>query len=343
MKLSDFDYPLPESSIADRPPLKRGTSRLLALDHNNGSLTDSNYSDLPDYIRPGDLLVINNTRVIKARLQATTMDGGKRELLLLETHGQNPSPHQVEVMYRRKLHDGQALQIAGSKIEVAKIHGDGTATITSPNNIYDLADQYGSVPLPPYMHRTADSSDTERYQTVFAKTAGSVAAPTASLNLTQDILTAVQAAGATVAELTLHVGLGTFMPIRTDDITDHVMHQEYFSIPQTTVAAIQKTKTSGGRVIAVGTTVTRTLEYAASKICSGGQPSAIQGEADIFMYPGYKFELVDAMLTNFHAPHSTVLMMAAAFAGWDKLRPAYQHAVKNNYKFLSYGDSMFIY
>jgi len=200
------------------------------------------------------------------------------------------------------------------------------------------------VPLPPYMHREADANDRERYQTVFAEHNGSVAAPTASLNMTDELLAELKISGVVVAQLTLHVGLGTFMPIRVDDVTKHKMHQEYFEIPGSTIDAIRLAKKEGRRVMAVGTTVTRTLEYAKEQIL-GFQASSLEtisGEADIFIYPGYEFKIVDGLLTNYHAPQSTVLMMAAAFAGWDNLKNAYGHALKANYKFLSYGDSMLI-
>jgi len=341
MQLEDFTYHLPESAIAIHPPTKRGSTRLLVLNRNDGAITDRNYADLAALVGPNDLLVLNNTKVIRARLQAVTESGDARELLLLEKHGPAAvDPHKVHAMYRRKLHLGQHLLVGETELLVAELFDDGTATITSDADILALAEARGSVPLPPYMHRQAEPSDIERYQTVFAKQAGSVAAPTASLNLTEELLQQITAKGAHIAEITLHVGLGTFMPIRVDDVTKHKMHEEYFEIPAVTAAAIRKTKAAGGRVIAIGTTVTRTLEYAAPQLAH--TTSDISGEADIFIYPGYKFKVVDALLTNFHAPASTVLMMAAAFAGWEHLKTAYEQALKTDYKFLSYGDSMLI-
>lgn len=344
MQLADYDYDLPESAIALHPPTERGASRLLVLDKSNGKFKDDAYNNLVDYLQSGDVLVINNTRVLPARLMAKTESGDDRELLLLEKHGQSNDHHSSLVMYRRKLRTGQKLLLGDSEIVIDEIYQNGTAKISSKTDLWDLAEQRGTVPLPPYMHRDEEPGDRERYQTVFAKQKGSVAAPTASLNLTEELLQTIKAKGVLVTEVTLHVGLGTFMPIRMDDVTKHKMHQEYFEIPAQTVAAIKATKNNGGRVIAVGTTVTRTLEYAAKQIASQTSNSTkdISGEADIFIYPGYKFAVVDAMVTNFHAPHSTVLMMAAAFAGWDNLRSAYQHALANDYKFLSYGDSMLI-
>ena len=224
---------------------------------------------------------------------------------------------------------------------VEKIIGNGIALIRSERSLLDIAAEHDTVPLPPYLGRDATAADIERYQTVFAREAGSVAAPTASLNMTEDTLRQLRDKGVNVVYATLHVGLGTFLPIRVDDVAQHKMHQEYFSIPTATAAAIQSAKQSGHRVIALGTTITRTLEYAHQQILSQ-PPHDISGEADIFIYPGYKFKTIDALLTNFHMPESTVLMLTAAFAGWDKLKPAYQHAVREKYKFFSYGDSMLI-
>lgn len=340
MQLSDYQYDLPDELIADRPPEVRGTTRLLVVGRKTGALTDSRYAELADFLHPDDILVINNTKVLPARLIAQTETGAERELLLLEKHGQEADVHHMHVMYRRKLRVGQRLHVADATIIIDEIFGNGTALISSETDIWQLAEKYGSMPLPPYMHRQADESDKERYQTVFAREKGSVAAPTASLNLTQELLEKIRAKGIGVYELTLHVGLGTFMPIRSEDITQHEMHKEYFEIPSETAAAIREAKQAGRRVVVVGTTVTRTLEYAHERIM-GGDPE-INGEADIFIYPGYEFKIVDAMVTNFHAPHSTVLMMAAAFAGWDHLKAAYDHAVAEKYHFLSYGDSTFL-
>lgn len=341
MKLSDFDYKLPESAIADRPPQVRGSSRLLALSRKSGELSDTLYADLPDFLESGDVMVINTTKVIPARLIAKTETGSERELLLLEKHAGNDSHFSSKIMYRRKLRPNQKIYVGDSEIIVEEVYGNGTARISCGEDLWNLAEQKGSVPLPPYMHREADESDRERYQTVFAREKGSVAAPTASLNLTDDILVKIREKGVKICEISLHVGLGTFMPIRSNDVEKHQMHSEYFEIPLKTIETIRDTKKSGGRIIAVGTTVTRTLEYCAEEVNKTSKP--LSGEADIFIYPGYEFKIVDAMVTNFHAPHSTVLMMAAAFAGWDKLRKAYEHALKNNYRFLSYGDSMLLY
>lgn len=337
--LNDFDYELPEKLIADRPPSKRGTTRLLVLDRTSGELTHRHYPDLVEYIRPGDVVVLNNTKVIKARLQAVNNSGKQRELLLLEDH-HNTDFSRRNVLYRGKLHIGETLDVNGTPVTIEAILDGGIAEISASVNLLDLAEHVGSVPLPPYMHRQADASDTERYQTVFAKYDGSVAAPTASLNFTKKLQDAIEAKGALLAYLTLHVGLGTFLPIRTDNLTDHKMHSEYFEVPLETAQAIQAAKAHGGRVFAVGTTVARTLEYCNENVLRGS--SALSGEANIFIYPGHTFKVVDALLTNFHAPRSTVLIMAAAFAGWDNLKEAYEEAKSQDYDFLSYGDSMLI-
>jgi S-adenosylmethionine:tRNA ribosyltransferase-isomerase len=340
MELSQFNYDLPEKSIALYPPKKRGATKLLALNKNTGKINDSRYECLGDFLRPGDVLVLNNTSVLPARLKTNTEGGAERELLLLEKHGQSSEHHSSLVMYRRKIKRGQILLVGDTELVVDEVFENGTAKVHSEVDLWDLAEQKGSVPLPPYMHRNEEPGDRERYQTVFAKEKGSVAAPTASLNLTTGILQSLRDKGVEIVELTLHVGLGTFMPIRVDDVTKHKMHQEYFEIAKDAVAAIQKAKKEGRRVVAVGTTVTRTLEFCADKIMQA--PGGLCGEANIFIYPGYTFKIVDALLTNFHAPHSTVLMMAAAFAGWENLKHAYEHALENEYKFLSYGDSMLI-
>ena len=354
MELKDYTYELPEDRIAAHPPKIRGTSRLLALNRKNGEITDSFYKNIADFFEKGDLLILNDTKVIKARLFATKENGAERELVILERHSFDNDWHKHKVMYRGKLKTGNKLFVKNSspeeknqnqnskaEIVVEEILGDGIAIVSSKADLRELCENFGTVPLPPYMRRDATPLDIERYQTVFAEEKGSVAAPTASLNMTEEILYSLRKKGVEIKYLTLHVGLGTFMPIRVEKIEEHKMHQEYFSIPTATITAIQSAKQSGRRVIALGTTITRTLEYAHQQILSQ-PPHAISGEADIFIYPGYKFKTIDALLTNFHMPESTVLMLTAAFAGWDKLKPAYQYAVCEKYKFFSYGDSMLI-
>jgi S-adenosylmethionine:tRNA ribosyltransferase-isomerase len=342
MKIEDFDYALPEERIAQHPPRVRGTSRLLVVDKNTGNMQHLNYSDMLNFVSAGDVVVLNNTKVIKARLIATNVSGKTRELLLLEQHGHEFDRHHHKALYRGKIHDGEILRVDGFEIVVEKVLEGGLAEISAEVDLLKLSDKYGSVPLPPYMKRQATKEDTERYQTVFAESAGSVAAPTASLNFTEDLEEQLRAKGVKVLYLTLHVGLGTFLPIRVDDVTKHQMHSEYFEVPKETVEAIQTAKKTGNKVLAVGTTVTRTLEYCTDKIMNQ-KPQDLSGEANIFIYPGYKFQIVDLLLTNFHAPRTTVLMLAAAFAQWPHLKQAYEKAAKEKYNFLSYGDSMLIY
>lgn len=341
MKISDYDYHLPDELIADRPPEQRGTTRLLVLDKQTGEVTHRHYSDLAEYLEPGDVLVLNNTKVIKARLIAKNSDGKDRELLLIEKHGKDFGIHSHKVLYRGRIQPGEVLSVHEHEITVTEVLDGGLAIVETAESLLELADRYGEVPLPPYMKRQADQTDTERYQTVFARDAGSVAAPTASLNFTEVLEASLREKGVTIVYLTLHVGLGTFLPIRTDNVEEHQMHSEYYEIPAETVSAIQQAKQSGKKVCAIGTTVTRTLEYCADQILHE-TPQNLSGEADIFIYPGYDFKVVDQLLTNFHAPRSTVLMLTAAFAGWDHLKSAYETAVTEQYHFLSYGDSMLI-
>ena len=336
MRISDFDYSLPAELIADKPSQVRGTSRLLVLDREAGTTTDRHYADIVDYLRPGDVLVLNDTKVIKARLIVKKMNGAQREIVVLEKHSNDDNWFEHRVMYRGKLNQGDELTVGEHTLKITELLGDGIAITRSDLDLLELTDLYGKPPLPPYIKRDATTDDIERYQTVFADEPGSAAAPTASLNMTDEILKRIADKGVTIKYLTLHVGLGTFMPIRSDDVEGHKMHSEYFEVPADTVSAIKNAQ----RVVAVGTTVARTLEYCADAIKSSDD--AITGEADIFIYPGYEFKIVDALLTNFHAPRSTVLMLAATFAGWGNLKNAYKHAINEKYKLLSYGDSMFV-
>ncbi|MBR3164501.1 tRNA preQ1(34) S-adenosylmethionine ribosyltransferase-isomerase QueA [Candidatus Saccharibacteria bacterium] len=343
MLVSDFDYHLPDENIAKYPPKVRGTSRLLVLNRQTGAITDSKYQNLADFLDPGDLLILNDTRVMPARLDTTLPDGRHRELIVLEKHNSDLNT----VLYRGKLHVGDHLTVLSQAtpeedpqktsptLIISELLGNGTAKVSSDRPLAEIVEAYGSVPLPPYLHRHATTEDKQRYQTVWAKQTGSAAAPTASLNMTEKTLEKLRQKGIETATLTLHVGLGTFLPIRTENLEDHKMHSEYFQIPPETIEKIQATRKNHHRIVALGTTVARTLEYYAKT----GQTS---GEDDIFIYPGFNFQLVDALLTNFHAPKSTVLMLASAFATWENLKPAYDHAIKNHYQLLSYGDSMLI-
>lgn len=343
MKISNYDYELPENLIALRPPKVRGSSRLLVLDKNTGKVTHDKYAELDKYLNPGDVLVLNDTKVIKARLIAINKKKQTRELLLLEDH-HNTDFSKRKAIYRGKIIEGEVLMVKDYEIKIDKVLDGGICQISSSVNLLDLAEHEGSVPLPPYMHREADESDTERYQTVFAKQAGSVAAPTASLNFTKELQTKLLNKGVQITYITLHVGLGTFLPIKTDDVEDHKMHSEYFEVPEEAINIIKNAVTDRCNIVALGTTVTRTLEFLADDILSSKNEKnkKLSGECDIFIYPGYKFKLVNMMLTNFHAPKSTVLMMAAAFAGWKNLKNSYETAKQENYSFLSYGDSTLI-
>lgn len=340
MNVSDYTYELPEELVALHPPEVRGASRLLVLDRNTGSIKHQKYTDIVDFLNTDDLLVLNDTRVIKARLIATNSNSQQRELLLLEDH-HTIDPYTRKVLYRGKIKPNEKLSVGDTVVVIESVLPGGVALISCNVPLLELAEISGSVPLPPYMHRDATEEDINRYQTVFAKEPGSVAAPTASLNFTPELEKKLRAKGIKIAYLTLHVGMGTFLPIRTDDIQSHDMHSEYFEIPKETIELIQQTRVNSGRIVALGTTVARTLEFAHNQILEQ-KPENISGEADIFIYPGYKFKATDGLVTNFHAPKSTVLMLAAAFAGWDHLEHAYQEAIKEKYAFLSYGDSMLI-
>lgn len=342
MHINDFTYDLPESKIAMHPPIKRGSSRLLILNQNTGSIENKHYYNFTDYINEGDVIVLNDTKVIKARLTALSKNDKKREFLLLERHSKNPNHHLWKTIYKGKVRSNEEYYVGSSIITVKEVLGGGIATIASPDDLLLLANSHGSVPLPPYIKRHSTKEDEIRYQTEFAYSPGSVAAPTASLNFTNELQEACKTKGATIVYLTLHVGLGTFLPIRTELIQQHKMHSEYFEIPVDSVTAIQAAKKQGNKVFAIGTTVARTLEYAATNLLQN-VPQDLSGEANIFIYPGYSFKVVDGLLTNFHAPKTTVLMLAATFAGWDNLKTAYDNALQNDYRFLSYGDSMLIY
>ena len=326
--MSEYSYELPEERIAKFPPEERGSTRLLVLNRKNGEIADSYYRDLDEFLDAGDVLILNDTRVMQSRLHCALPDGRKRELVVLEKHGDEPQ----RVMYRGKLHNGDILSIDNNEIKIVKILGNGIAEVESEMPLAELAEKYGTVPLPPYLHRDATEDDKKRYQTVWAKNMGSAAAPTASLNMTEELLEKLRKKGVIIKYLTLHVGLGTFLPIRSDKVEEHKMHSEWFNIPNDTLEAI---RTHEGKIVALGTTVARTLEYY-------GKTGKTSGEDDIFIYPGFEFKVVDALVTNFHAPKSTVLMLASAFAGWDNLENAYEHAVAEKYNFLSYGDSMLI-
>ena len=338
MKLSDFHYSLPEGLIAQDPLASRGASRLLHLERPSGSRVDLTFRDLPGLLRAGDLLVFNDTKVLPARLQGRKLSGGKVEILLERILEDNTALVQIRASKspkpgsRIRLQDDTELEVQGRL--------DQFFHIRMPNGdaIMEVFVRLGHMPLPPYITRPDQASDAERYQTVYAKTPGAVAAPTAGLHFEQSMLDELQARGVSLAYLTLHVGAGTFQPVRVENIKEHRMHAEWFSLSNETVEMVRRTHKSGGRVVAVGTTSLRALETAAGE--KGLQP--FQGESRLFIYPGYKFKLVDGLITNFHLPESTLLMLVSAFAGHREIMSAYRYAVQRKYRFFSYGDAMAI-
>ncbi len=344
MKLSDFDYVLPEQLIARFPIEKRSASRLLCLNRTTGEITHRQFSDLPTLLAPHDLLVCNDTRVIPARLWGKKVSGGKVELLIERVLENDICL--AHVRGSRALQSGSRIILENNvQFEViAKEHDlcrlrcmlqEASSRYTS---IYDVLEELGEIPLPHYMSRAPDKSDLERYQTVFAKEKGSVAAPTAGLHFDQEVLQALAAKGIMRAEVTLHVGAGTFSPVRTEDIFAHRMHAERVVVSEETCAAVARAHAAGGRVIAVGTTSTRSLESASRS----GTLEPYAGETDIFIYPGFQFHCIDGLITNFHLPRSTLLMLVAAFAGYENIMRAYAEAVREAYRFFSYGDAMLI-
>ena len=338
MRTTDFDFYLTDELIAQFPATERTASKLLKLDGKTGQLRDEKFIDLPQFIAPGDLLVFNNTKVIKARLAGAKATGGQIEALIervIDTH------HALaHIKSSRSPKPGSKLLFANAfEAEVIERQDDlFLLKIHSETDLLDLLDQYGSLPLPPYITHTADSHDDERYQTVFAKQPGAVAAPTAGLHFDDAILERLKLHGVNFAYVTLHVGAGTFQPVRVDDIREHKMHTELYSVPSETVALIQATKAQGKKVTAIGTTALRALESAARS----GELMAGAGETDIFITPGYQFKVVERLLTNFHLPKSTLLMLVSAFAGLTHIQQAYQHAIAQKYRFFSYGDAMLI-
>ena len=342
MKKSDFYFDLPEHLIAQHPLAQRDSSRLLVLDRATGSVSHRNFTDLLDYLNPGDCLVMNNSRVIPARLMGHA-EGRTTpiEVLLLTDHGGGL----WECLTRpgKKTREGVKLTFGGGLL---------TATVESVNPTdgnrflrfhYDgifleILEKLGSMPLPPYIKEKLD--DPERYQTVYSKTPGSAAAPTAGLHFTKDLLARIEEKGVKLAFVTLHVGLGTFRPVKEDEITDHIMHSEWYTMDEQTAKTINDTRAAGGKIWAVGTTATRTLETIAT---GDGTVRAQLGWTDIFIYPGYRFKAVDHLVTNFHLPESTLMMLISAFATREQVMAAYAEAVKKEYRFFSFGDSMLLY
>ncbi|TXI97278.1 MAG: tRNA preQ1(34) S-adenosylmethionine ribosyltransferase-isomerase QueA [Neisseriales bacterium] len=334
MKLSDFDYHLPEELIAKNPLSNRSDSRLLVV---NEHLEDHNFSEIINYINPGDLLIRNDTRVVKARIFGHKPSGGKVEVMLERIIDQQHFIAHVRTSKRINL--GMEIILPDDLVVTVSETLDGLFALQTrtPIDLYAYLEHHGNLPLPPYMQRQAEIADESRYQTVYAAHNGSVAAPTAGLHFTPEILAQIEAKGAQIASVTLHVGSGTFKPVSVENISEHKMHSEVFQINEKTIELIKQTKARGGKIIAVGTTSLRTLESVAKRGLH-----AQSGETDIFITPGFKFKLVDKLITNFHLPKSTLLMLVSAFSSKDKINMAYQHAIKNNYRFFSYGDAMLL-
>ncbi|MBA3695347.1 MAG: tRNA preQ1(34) S-adenosylmethionine ribosyltransferase-isomerase QueA [Methylotenera sp.] len=338
MRTQDFDFYLPDLLIAQHPASERSASRMLHLNGIDGNLADRMFVDLPNFLNADDLVVFNDTRVIKARLFGHKHSGGNVEVLIERVINQHTVYAHVRASRSPKI--GSLIKLADAfDVEVIARHDDlFELCFLSGTPVLDLLEQYGALPLPPYITHAATSDDEERYQTVYAKNLGAVAAPTAGLHFNDSILAQIKQKGIDIAYVTLHVGAGTFQPVRVDNIHDHKMHSELYDISQTTIDLIAKTKARGGKITAIGTTAMRALESAARQ----AELKAGHGETDIFITPGYQFKVVDRLFTNFHLPKSTLLMLVSAFGGMGNIKQAYQHAIKQEYRFFSYGDAMLI-
>jgi S-adenosylmethionine:tRNA ribosyltransferase-isomerase len=343
MKTSDFAYELPEELIAQEPLAERDRSRLLVLDRSAGFTRHQRFACLPELLRPGDRLVFNDTKVIPARLHCRKSSGGAVEVLF--TRRLDSSRWEALVRPGRRVHTGTALHPEGYEsctLHVTEHLPDGGRVIAfegASGSLDDLIETLGAPPLPPYIRRAADNTDRDRYQTVYARRMGAVAAPTAGLHFTQGLLDSLAHAGIQRSFVTLHVGIGTFRPVKEDDPRQHRIHREWYDLSPATAEQIAATKKTGGRVIAVGTTAVRVLEFCARE---DGTPAPSNGQCDLYILPGYRFRIVDAMITNFHLPCSTLLMLVAAFAGRERVLEAYREAVAQRYRFYSYGDAMLI-
>ena len=341
IKTSDFHFQLPEHLIAQTPIAQRDASKLLTLDRQTGKTTHLHFRDLPTLLRPGDCLVLNDSRVLPARLLGQRLpSGGNAEVVLLVDRGEKT--WECLVRPGRKLREGSLLSFGDGLLlgEVEKVLENGNRLINFKYKgiFLELLEQLGKMPLPPYIK--AELSDPERYQTVYSKESGSAAAPTAGLHFTKELLSEIQSMGVSVCYVTLHVGLGTFRPVKAENILEHDMHSEYCTIPQETADRINETKKRGGRVICVGTTSCRTIESHAN---DDGTVSSGGGWTNIFIYPGYRFKVLDSLITNFHLPESTLIMLVSALAGREAVMSAYEEAVQHEYRFFSFGDSMMIY
>jgi S-adenosylmethionine:tRNA ribosyltransferase-isomerase len=338
MQLSDFDYHLPEELIAQFPPKERSGSRLLGLLPGEMRPKDLMFTDLPSLLQPGDLLVLNDTRVMRARLYGNKLSGGRVEVLIERLV--EPGLALAHVRASKSPKPGSQLKLGDGDhiVEVADREGDLFLLRALSDDFYLLMAQYGHMPLPPYIERGDRPVDTDRYQTVFAEKPGAVAAPTAGLHFDHDMLRRIEDMGVNRATVTLHVGAGTFQPVRVKNLDEHIMHKEYIEVDEAVCQQVADTREQGGRVVAVGTTCVRSLETASSH----GAIEPYQGDTRLFIKPGYQFRSVDAMITNFHLPQSTLLMLVAAFAGYDRIMQAYRHAIEKRYRFFSYGDAMFL-
>jgi len=338
MQVDEFSFQLPDSLIAHYPLPERSASRLLCLDGNTGTVKHRQFCELGQLLAPGDLLIFNNTRVIPARLNAKKASGGKVEILIERLISKQEALAHIKASNSPKtgsriiLEDQTVLEVTGRQESLFLLKA------VSDSDLLQILHAIGHMPLPPYINRPDEISDRERYQTVYSKHAGAVAAPTAGLHFTEALIQQLKESGIETGFVTLHVGAGTFQPVRVDNIHDHKMHSEWYEVSNELVKQIEKTKAAGGRIVAVGTTSVRCLESAAS----GGKLKAAKGDTNIFIYPGYQFNVVDALVTNFHLPESTLIMLVSAFAGMENIKLAYQQAIDEKYRFFSYGDAMFI-
>jgi len=334
MKTADFDFFLPDGFIAEKPAAKRDSSRLLVLSR-NGSMEHRNFSDLPSYLQAGDMLVMNNSRVFPARLTGYKPTGGKIDFLLVEKTS--------DTSWRVLAKDNYTGDLTIADRYMVHMTGDMTITFENEQQMQKIISEHGKMPLPPYIKRKADETDKERYQTVYAERDGSIAAPTAGLHFTEELLKTLQDRSILIRMVTLHVGIGTFKPIKADDIHDHTMDTEQFEIERSLIHEIEETKLRGNRVVTVGTTTTRTLEgYLSGKSIIHSLNGTIKGSTDIFIHEGFRFRAVDALITNFHLPRSTPLMLTAAFSGRENLLNSYKEAISRGYRFFSYGDAMLV-
>jgi S-adenosylmethionine:tRNA ribosyltransferase-isomerase len=338
VRLDDFDFELPPELIAQAPVAERAQSRLLCVDGTTGALVDRQFRNIAGLVQPGDVMVFNDTRVIKARLEGRKKSGGRIEVLIERVLTGDHAFAQVRASHPPR--EGSTLIFADA-IEATVLERRGEffrLRFEACSDLFGLLERYGSVPLPPYIDRAATPQDESRYQTVYARAPGAVAAPTAGLHFDEPLLAALRERGVAIAYITLHVGAGTFQPVRVQDLTEHEMHAEWFDVPQSTVDAMERAIADGRSVIAVGTTSLRALETAAA----AGTLRAGYGETKLFIVPGYRFRIVDRLLTNFHLPKSTLLMLVCAFAGMQPIRRAYRHAIEHGYRFFSYGDAMLL-